>query len=169
MIIIRSEKKEDLNEIRKINIYAFNRENEANLVEKLRESSAFIPELSLVAVEGEEVVGHILFTLITIENDKESHIALALAPMAVKPAFQHKGIGSKLVTEGLKKSKELGYDLVVVLGHSKFYPKFGFVMAKNYGIEAPFKVPDEVFMVNKLNKNKDIKGVVKYPRVFDEV
>lgn len=169
MIIIRSEKKEDFNEIKEINIYAFNRENEANLVQKLRESTAFIPELSLVAVEEGEVVGHILFSLITIENDKESHIVLALAPMAVKPSFQHKGIGSKLVTEGLKKCKELGYDMVVVLGHSKFYPRFGFEMAKNYGIEAPFKVPDEVFMVSKLNKEKDIKGVVKYPKVFDEV
>jgi putative acetyltransferase len=169
---IRSEKIDDYKEIREINKLAFNREDEANLVEAIRESEYFIPELSLVAVTDEhEIIGHILFSVIMLETDKGNFSTLALAPMAVKPQYQRQGIGSKLVTEGLKVCKDLGYKHVFVLGHPHFYPKFGFVPAKSYGIESPFPVPDEVFMAIELeHKSLDgWTGKIQYPKAFDTV
>lgn len=91
--------------------------------------------------------------------------------MAVLPDFQNKGIGSLLVSEGIKKSKELGYQHIAVLGHPNFYPKFGFQISKCYNIESPFPVPDEVFMVMELQEGslKNGKGKVKYPPAFHHV
>jgi putative acetyltransferase len=170
---IRAEKTEDLAGIRAVNILAFNnRENEAKLVEAIRQSSSFIPQLSLVAVKNDgEVIGHILFSLISIETEKGYIPTIGLAPMAVKPQYQRQGIGSKLVIEGLHVCKDLGYKHVVVLGHPEFYPRFGFTPAKLFGIKAPFPVPDEVFMVLEIEQGSlnGITGTVKYPPAFDTV
>jgi putative acetyltransferase len=169
---IRPEKIDDYLGIREVNILAFNNENEAKLVEAIRESEFFIPELSLVAVTDEqEIVGHILFSGIILEVDKGNLPTLALAPMAVKPQYQRQGIGTRLVTEGLKVCKDLGYKHVFVLGHPHFYARFGFVPAKSYGIESPFSVPDEVFMALELeHKSLDgLTGKIKYPKAFDTV
>jgi putative acetyltransferase len=171
LITIRPEQKEDLNAIREVNTLAFKRENEANLVDAIRGSEFFVPELSLVAITN-EVIGHILFSLVSIETkDRGTVQTLGLAPMAVKPKFQNKGIGSALVREGLRKCEELGFEHVVVLGHPNFYPKFGFVPAKTKGIESPFKVRDEVFMVCELKNGSlnEMSGKVKYPPFFDAV
>jgi putative acetyltransferase len=169
---IRSEKIDDYKDIREVNKLAFNREDEAKLVEAIRESEYFIPELSLVAVTDEnEIIGHILFSGIILETAKGNLPTLGLAPMAVKPQYQRQGIGSRLVTEGLKVCKDLGYKHVFVLGHPHFYPRFGFVPAKSYGIESPFPVPDEVFMAIELEpKSLDgLNGKIKYPKAFDTV
>ncbi|MGX1901753.1 GNAT family N-acetyltransferase [Thermolongibacillus altinsuensis] len=169
---IRSEKIDDYKGIREVNMLAFHREDEAKLVESIRESEYFIPELSLVAVTDEhEIIGHILFSEITLETDKENLPTLALAPMAVKPQYQRQGIGSRLVTEGLKVCKDLGYKHVFVLGHLDFYPRFGFVPAKTFGIESPFPVPDEVFMALELEHRSldGLTGKIKYPKAFDTV
>lgn len=171
MLTIRPETKEDYLEIREVNVLAFEGEAEATLIEKLRLSDAYIPKLSLVAQENGRIVGHILFSRITIEDGDKSYPALALAPMAVRPEFQNQGIGSQLVIKGLEKCKELGYRLVIVLGHPEFYPRFGFEPARKHGIEPPQPWPDEAFMVYKLadDETEKITGEVKYSKLFDEV
>ncbi|WP_172625677.1 GNAT family N-acetyltransferase [Chryseobacterium panacisoli] len=139
------------------------------LVEKLRLSDAFIPELSLVAEdENGEIAGHILFTKITIEGDGESFRSLALAPVSVKPEFQNQGIGGKLISQGHHIAKELGYESVILVGHENYYPRFGYKKTSNFGISFPFDIPEENGMAVELVKDglKNKKGVVKYPQEF---
>lgn len=141
------------------------------LVSRLRQSEAFVPELSLIAVNQEEtIVGHILLSKITIGEGNHVVDSLALAPVSVAPEFQHKGIGSQLIRAALHKAKELGYDSVIVLGHQDYYPKFGFKPASIWNIQAPFDVPDEVFMALELTDNslKHVQGVVHYSTAFTE-
>lgn len=169
--MIRRETPRDRESIRKVNTLAFGQENEADLVDAIRASDHFIKALSLVAERAGEVVGHILFSRITIETDQGEIGVLALAPMAVKPEFQNQGIGSRLVEHGLQVCREMDYPAVVVLGHAKFYPRFGFIPSSPEGIEPPFDVPDEVFMVLELKPGglKKVRGSVKYPPAFDQV
>jgi putative acetyltransferase len=171
MITIFPEKEEFHCTIREINIRAFGRKNEADLVENLRRSSNFIPELSLMAIKEGRVVGHILFSQIGIQTEKGSLPALALAPMAVHPEFQNQGFGSRLVREGLERCRNLGHKIIVVVGHPEFYPRFGFTSARAKGLEAPFPVPDEAFMVIELAvKALDgVSGTVVYSAPFIEV
>lgn len=116
-----------------------------------------------MAVEEGKVVGHILFTKVTIGGHEE----LALAPLAVPPTFQRRGIGLKLMEQGHKAARAAGFDYVVVLGHEKYYPKAGYQPASRLGIKAPFDVPDENFMAIKLNENAPtIKGSVQYDEAF---
>ena len=110
-----------------------------------------------------KIVGYILFTKIKIGQFEE----LALAPLGVLPEYQHQGVGSKLIEEGHKIAKNLGYHYSVVLGSEKYYPKFGYIPAIQYGIKAPFDVPSENFMAIKLNEaNTEIKGIVQYAKEF---
>lgn len=137
--------------------------NEQDLVTALRKSAAFIPELSLVAIEDEKVVGHILFTKVRVGNDTE----LALAPLSVIPGYQRKGIGMALMEEGHRIAQALGYGYSIVLGHPGYYPRAGYVPASTYGIKAPFDVPDESFMALKLNSGaKRAEGKMKYDAAF---
>ncbi|WP_318614355.1 N-acetyltransferase [Sporosarcina sp. YIM B06819] len=170
--MIRVEQPQDFTAIKQVNDLAFEQEGESNLIAKLRTTDTFIPELSLVFEnEQRDIVGHILFSLITIETAQGSVESLALAPVAVKPGSQNKGIGSALIKEGLKRSQGLGYDSVVVLGHSSYYPKFGFQLASSKGITAPFDVTDEAFMVIELRTGAldDVQGTVNYPPAFSDV
>lgn len=171
MIHIRPENSEDIASINELTILAFEGEDEVKLVKAIRASDFFIPELSLVAVEDDHVVGHILFSPITIESSEKSEDALALAPMAVLPDFQNKGIGTKLVKHGLAACTKLGYTIVIVVGHPGYYLRFGFTPARAYGIEAPFEVPDDAFMALELVPDalKDVRGVVKYSPAFESV
>ncbi len=168
MLIIRQENKNDYEEVYNVIKTAFETAehsdgNEQDLVVALRKSDNFIPELSLVAVMDNKIVGYILFTKIKIGKQEE----LALAPLGVLPEYQKQGIGRTLIQEGNKKAKELGYHYSVVLGSDKYYPKFGYVSAKEYGIVAPFDVPDENFMAIKLNDTDiEIKGIVQYAKEF---
>lgn len=134
---IRSEQTDDYAGIRELNIPAFNnKETEAVLMEAIRKSNFFIPEPSLVAVKDTiEIIGHILFSRITLETEKESISTAGLAPMAVKPPYQSKGIGSKLVTRGIELCKDLDHKHVIVLGHPNFYSKFGFIPTTSFGIK----------------------------------
>lgn len=169
---IRQENKDDFNTVFEVNKLAFGQDNEANLVDLLRTSNAFIPELSLVAIFGNKIVGHILFTKIKIIHKDETETeSLALAPMAVRPEYQNKGIGGKLVKHGLNKAKDLQFKSVIVLGHEHYYPKFGFVTADRWNIKSPYDVPTNVFMALELVTDglKNISGFVKYPNEFETV
>jgi putative acetyltransferase len=168
MITIRPETAEDYAAIREVNLLAFGQEIEPRLVEALRESPDFIPGLSLVAVEGSQVVGHILFSPVVIETKDGSVPALTLAPLAVRPEFQNQGIGSQLVRRGIERCRTLGHRIVVVVGHPTYYPRFGFSPARARGLEAPFPVPDEAFMVLELAPGAldGVAGVVRYSPPF---
>lgn len=167
-MIIRSEKKKDYKEIKNVVKVAFDRTelsdgDEHNLVDRLRKSGAYIPELSLVALENEKILGHIMFTKIQIGEET----GLALAPLSVLPEYEKKGIGKALIKKGHEIAKEMGYSIIIVLGHSGYYTKFGYEKASDYKIYPPFKVPDEAFMVHFLkeyiSKNKCI---VEYASEF---
>ena len=137
--------------------------NEQDLVVALRNSDSFIPELSLIAVKEDKIIGYILFTKIKIGNYEE----LALAPLAVLPEYQKQGIGSMLIEQGHKIAKKLGYHYSIVLGSENYYPKFGYIPAIQCGIQAPFEVPNENFMAVKLNNtDTEIKGIVQYAKEF---
>jgi putative acetyltransferase len=168
IILVRSEEKNDYEAIRKINDLAFNQINEGVMIKKLRDNPDFIAELSLVAVVDNEVVGHILFFPIKIKNNSEIAISLSLGPIAIHPNFQNKGIGSKLVVEGLKKAKKLGFTSVIVLGHPNYYPRFGFQPASKWKIRLQMDVPDEAFMAVELKQDSLNKcsGIVEYPNEF---
>lgn len=170
MVIIRPEKKEDYAAVYEVNQLAFEQEDEAVLVQKIRNSENFFPELSLVAVKDGRIVGHILFSPVLIKSQKEAVQAIALAPMAVHPEFQNQGIGAALVRQGLEECKRLGHKIVIVVGHPTYYPRFGFSSAKAKGLEAPFSIPDEAFLVLELIPGvlKGIKGRVEYPPAFTE-
>ncbi|GGF13912.1 hypothetical protein GCM10010954_10810 [Halobacillus andaensis] len=103
-----------------------------------------------------------------IESSARANPSLALAPMAVHPPVQKKGIGSLLVREGLLEAQELGFTSAVVLGHSDFYPRFGFTQAKDKGIYPPSQVPEEAYMVKELQTGalKGVSGTVRYPAPF---
>ena len=137
--------------------------NEHDLVVALRKSENFIPELSLVALKNNKIVGYILFTKVKIGQYEE----LALAPLGVLPEEQRQGVGSRLIEEGHRIAKKLGYHYSIVLGSEQYYTKFGYVPAIKYGIKAPFDVPDENFMAIKLNNSpSEIKGAVEYAKEF---
>jgi len=174
-IIIRQEQEEDykiteyvVEEAFKVAEYADH--TEQFLVAKLRNSDAFVPELSLVAECNGEIIGHIMLTKILIRNDEREEESLSLAPLSVLPEYQNEGVGSKLIEEALKTARNLGFKSVIVLGHNLYYPKFGFKPAKTWGITSPFDVRDEFFMALELQEGslKDASGLVIYPREFWE-
>jgi predicted N-acetyltransferase YhbS len=167
-MIIRTENKQDFDSVYELNLQAFKQIEEPELVDKLRESDRFIPELSLVALIGKRVVGYILFTKIFIQSEGINKESLALAPMAVLPEMQKEGVGKELIRFGIDSARKLGYESIVVLGHADYYPKFGFTPASKFGIVAPWKVPDEVFMVLELKDNalKSVSGLVNYAQAF---
>jgi predicted N-acetyltransferase YhbS len=169
-LVIRQESEADFAKVYELNKISFNQDNEAKLVDLLRKSTAFIPDLSLVAVLDNKIVGHILFTKIIIKDDKgRENDSLALAPMAVIPEFQKRGIGAQLIMQGLNKAKELGHKSVIVLGHEHYYPKFGFVAAEKWRIKSPYNVPTNVFMGIELAIDglKNVTGTVQYPKEFE--
>ena len=170
-MIIRKEEKTDYEQVYHIVKTAFasaehSDGNEQDLVEALRKSKAFIPELSLVAEEDGKIAAHILFTKIKMGTSD----ALALAPLAVLPEYQRKGIGGALIGRGHEIAREMGFCCVVVLGSEHYYPKSGYVKASVFGIQAPFEVPDENFMAVDLSgEGKIPKGTVEYAKEFFEV
>ncbi|MBL7166917.1 MAG: N-acetyltransferase [Dehalococcoidales bacterium] len=168
MLIIRRETPEDIDSIRYINSQAFGQKEEAELVDKLRNRDVIT--LSLVAVQADQIVGHIVFSPVTVESEYSSFEAIALAPMAVLPAYQRKGIGSQLVRVGLEECRRLGHEIVVVLGHPDYYPRFGFAPGKPEGIDCEFEAPDEAWMVLELRKGAlaGRSGTVRFQPEFRE-
>lgn len=172
--MIRKEEEKDYEEVGKLIEQAFkdveySDHQEHFLVEKLRKSEAFIPELSLVAEDENGIIkGHILLTKLKIENGSETFESLALAPVSVRPEFQNQGIGGLLIREGHLIAQKLGYQSVILIGHENYYPKFGYEKTSNFGISFPFEIPEENGMAIELVKNglKNKKGMVKYPKEF---
>lgn len=174
-INIRQETPADYQAVAKVIEAAFKNEpfrdqQEHFLVERLRKSDAFIPELSLVAEMNGEIVGHILLTKIKIKNEQESFDSLALAPVSVKPDYQKKGIGSQLIQTAHFLAKAMGFKSIVLLGHKDYYPKFGYELTSKYDIHLPFDVPEENCMVLALIEGglKEVNGVVVYADAFFE-
>jgi putative acetyltransferase len=163
---IRLEQPGDEVAVRDTNEQAFATLTEAALVDRLRDSP---DSISLVATIGEHVVGHILFTPISIEPAPRVRVA-GLAPMAVRPENQRSGIGSQLVRAGLHHCRQRGYAAVVVVGHPAFYPRFGFVPASSKALTCEFPVPDEVFMAVELTAGAlaNVRGLVRYRPEFSE-
>src|SRR5437879_1244482 len=122
--ILRPETVADHEAIRRVNRLAFGQDDEARLVDALREGGYV--RLSLVAERSGQLVGHILLSDLPIVTEAGTIPALALAPMAVLPEFQNQGIGSALVRRGLEACREQGHKIVVVVGHPRYYPRFGF-------------------------------------------
>lgn len=176
IINVRQETESDHTAIANVIIDAYkdvgySNKREQFMVERLRKSSSFIPELSLVA-EGDHgnIVGHILLTKIHIQNQDQSYEGLALAPVSIKPAYQNQGIGSALIRQSHSIAKDLGYTYIVVLGHAKYYPKFGYELTSNYTISIPIKVAEANCMIIALTESglSGVTGMVTYPGEFFE-
>jgi putative acetyltransferase len=165
-VTIRPETGQDRAAIWNVNRAAFQGDAEANLVDALRDGG--FAEVSLVAEVYEEIVGHILFSRIRIMNKSGTLNALSLAPMTVLPNHQRKGIGSELVNAGLRKCLQTGHQIVVVLGHPKFYPRFGFSTELAQQLKSPFG-GGEAWMALELVPNalEGIEGLVEYSTPFE--
>lgn len=168
MTEIRAEREADGQAVHGVNESAFETGAEASLVEKLRASAR--PLISLVAVEDNAIVGHILFTPVTLSDHDETKI-MGLAPMAVLPSQQNQGIGSKLVRAGLEHCKRLEFGAVVVLGHPTYYPRFGFVPSVKFNIKSEYDVPDDVFMAMELEPGYlgGKSGTIKFHPEFNNL
>jgi putative acetyltransferase len=141
---IKEAETHNFEEIMAINKTAFGSEIEAGLVADLLKDNTAKPRLSLLAFHKNKEIGHILFTRVYIDKMKSNPICHILAPMAVLLEYQKQGIGGLLIKAGLEKLKAIGSQLVFVLGHITFYPKYGFVTeAKKQGFPAPYTIPDE--------------------------
>lgn len=168
MLTIRQEKLEDYRQVEQVVERAFAHaehtdHDEHNLVARLRSSEAFLPQLSLVAEQDGRIVGYILFTKLKVGQTTQ----LALAPLAVHPDFQRQGVGGALIRAGHRIAAQLGYDYSVVLGHSDYYPRFGYQPASRFGIRSPFDVPDENYMAFDLRGGRpQMSGPVEYPPQF---
>lgn len=168
-MIIREERPEDIRDIHALNEQAFGAPEEANIIDKLRDNCEGL--LSLVAVEMEKIVGHILFSPATIEGEHGVVEGMGLAPMAVLPEMQRQGIGTQLIKRGIEHLKRMHCPFIIVLGHPEYYPRFGFEIASRYGIKSQWEgVPDEAFMILWLDKSmmNHVSGVGKYKDEFTE-
>jgi len=164
-MLIRPERPADIPHIRAVNLAAFGTSTEANLVDVLRGRAD--PFMSLVAEGGGVVVGHILFTPVALLEHPQVRI-MGLAPMAVLPSRQRKGVGSALVRDGLERCRLSGVQAVVVLGHAEYYPRFGFIPASRAGLRCDYDVPDDVFMVFELDGGslQGRPGTIRYHPAF---
>jgi putative acetyltransferase len=163
-IAIRAEDAGDVAAVRQVNERAFGTSAEADLVDALRGSDGSI---SLVATLRGALVGHIMFTPVTLDDATAVRVA-GLAPMSVLPEHQRAGVGTRLVRAGLAACRDQGYGAVVVVGHPEYYPRFGFMPAHAYRLQCEFEVPREAFMVRVLDAQMlpHLAGVARYRPEF---
>jgi putative acetyltransferase len=166
-MLIRPEQESDLAAIREVNRQAFGQDGEAQLVDDLR-AEGYV-RLSLVAEVDGQIVGHILFSDLPIHTPTGEIPAVSLAPMAVRPDHQRRGIGTALVREGLQHCAEQGHRIVVVLGHTEFYPRFGFSPKLAEPLASPYA--GEAFMALELVPGAlaGVVGEVRYPPPFERL
>lgn len=169
MVIVREERPEDLAAVRRVNVRAFGRAAEAELVDALRARGR--ATLSLVAEDDGELLGHILFSPVAIESRVGTLAALGLAPMAVVPERQRQGVGSLLVRHGLEHCRRAGHECVLVLGHPEYYPRFGFTPASRFGIACGYAAAAGAFMAIELRPGalRGRAGTARYEPEFDAV
>jgi putative acetyltransferase len=167
MLTIRPEASADHGAIATITERAFGRPVEARMIEDVRESDGYVPELSMVAEENGELVGHVLLSYVGLEDGRR---LLALGPIAVRPDRQGKGIGGSLVRAGLAAADERGEPLVLLLGHPTYYPRFGFTSASAMGLFPPDPgMLDAAWMVYPLRAyTPDLRGRVVFPPAFPD-
>jgi putative acetyltransferase len=158
---IRNEEVDDLEQVRAVLRAAFPSDAESWLVDILRTNGKAI--ISLVAVHENEVLGHIFFSTVSTTPPSVAN-GIGLAPVAVRPDVQSRGIGAALIREGLHLCRELGFDYCVVLGSPQYYQRFGFQKASAFDIQNEYEV-DEEFMMIRFS-NRDVKGVVHYAPEF---
>lgn len=166
-VIVREENTEDAEErltIHSVIEAAFGGQDEADLVDQLRTAGVVL--ISLVAEMPERIAGHILFSRMSIETAGGSISAAALAPVAVLPEYQSRGIGGRLILHGLDLLRGRGEQIVIVVGHPSYYPRFGFSSEKACSLESPFS--QDVFMAMELSPGPldGVRGRVKYPAAF---
>jgi len=173
-MLIRPETPGDAAAVRDVHERAFEQAAEADLVDTLRRDAH--PAISLVAEVDGQVIGHIFFSPVEIEHvdatpDDRILAVMGLAPMAVRPAFQQRGVGTALVRQGLRSCREAGVHAVVVLGHPSYYPRFGFTPAAQYGLWSEYDVPSEAFMALELVPGAldGARGIVTYHAAFGDV
>ncbi len=168
-IELRQERPEDLAQVHDVVAAAFAQEDEAVLVDRLRGCDEFVPELSLVALDGDTIVGHVLFTRAHVVRGESRHEVLALAPVSVAPSHQRTGVGSALIDEGHRIAGGLGFRASIVLGHPEYYPRFGYSAAKEFDIGCPFPAPDEAFMALALVEGglEGVHGILEYAAPFN--
>lgn len=161
---VRPEEAGDRAAVRRVNEAAFGGSEEADLVDRLRADGLVL--LSLVAEADAEVVGHIMFSRMAVDTAAGELPAVALAPMAVAPAWQRRGVGGQLVRQGLDRLREMGERIVIVVGHPEYYPRFGFSSAQARALDSPF--PPDPFMALALSPGalEGIRGRVRYPAAF---
>jgi putative acetyltransferase len=166
--IIRGERPEDAQGIRSLLEAVFPTTEEAELVDRLRRSC---PDcLGLVAVEDDALVGHVVFTPVTLQTEAGVVEGSGLAPLAVRPDRQRRGIGTALVHAGLDHLRAAHCPFVVVLGHPTYYPRFGFVPASRLGVRCQWdQVPDDAFMILALAPDRvpASGGLAQYRPEFD--
>lgn len=167
-LIIRPETAVDAAKVYEVVASAFGRPPEAILVQKLQQTELSL--ISLVALVKGEIVGHVLFSPVTVKDGTEEFTAVALGPLAVSPTRQNQGIGSELCRAGLAACQQAGHGIVFVLGHSDYYPRFGFVPSAPLGLCCQFDVPEDVFMVVELVPNglNGKRGTVYYHSLFSK-
>jgi putative acetyltransferase len=167
MSLIRWETGADHAAVHELNVAAFGGTVEARLVGMLRDQAR--PAVSLVAEEDGVLAGHIMFTPVSLQGF--DRFIMGLAPMAVAPALQRRGIGSALVKAGLERCKELGAAAVVVVGHPDFYRRFGFVPAQRFGLKCEYDAPPEAFMAMELQCHglRGARGIVAYHAAFASI
>ena len=165
---IRAEQPADIPAIQKVNNLAFGQSEESELIDRLRENSPDL--LSLVATQNGRIVGHILFSPVSLIDETSTIVGTGLGPLAVLPDFQNQVIGTTLVQEGIDRVKKLNSPFIVVLGHSRYYPRFGFQPASELGIRCDWDMPDEAFMILVLDEAEmgGVRGTARYRPEFYE-
>jgi len=162
---IRDEEDQDRQAVREIVSAEFDTGGEAELVDQLRAEAD--PCVSLVAEEDGVIVGHALFSPVTVDEDPDAKL-MGLAPLAVLYDYQGRGIGSALVHAGLERCRALGAIGVVVVGHPNYYPRFGFVPASRFGLKCEYDVPEDAFLALELAPGAlaGLSGTVRYHAAF---
>ncbi len=137
---------------------------EADTVDALRREPEFDPSLSFVAELDGRIIGHLVFTPCRVRSEEGETAALALAPLSVLRGYEHTFAGTRLMRHGLAACREAGHGIVIVLGHAKYYRRFGFRPASQFGIEPPWAVHDDYFQALALRPGAldGVHGVVEY-------
>lgn len=169
-ISIRPETPDDFAAIATVVRDAFGRDDEARVVERLRRSGRYVPELALVALREGAIAGHVMFTYAPLRlGGGGERDVLLLAPLSVTPPLQRQGIGGALVRSGLEIADAMGEPLALVLGHASYYPRHGFGLASGHGIEPPDPAMAESFFVRPLRAyDAALRGRVSFPAAFGE-